>query len=120
LKGYQLLRVAGKQQGLDGVAKELGLRWARKSRKTEETEPEPSPARARAMGVIRRPSPSHSKPPINPWPLIWAAFLLPGCRLAPGIGGAREGAGRSANAGAAMPGSFRALRVGVSGPRESV
>lgn len=44
LKGYQLLRVAGKQQGLDGVAKELGLRWARKSRKTEEAEPEPSAA----------------------------------------------------------------------------
>ncbi len=44
LKGYQLLRVAGKQQGLDGFAKELGLRWAKSRRKQEEAEPAEDPA----------------------------------------------------------------------------
>jgi len=39
LKGYQLLRLAGKQQGLDGFVKELGLRWAKNRRKQGEAEP---------------------------------------------------------------------------------
>lgn len=31
LEGYGLLRVSGRQQGLDGLRKELSSRWARKS-----------------------------------------------------------------------------------------
>jgi hypothetical protein len=44
LKGYRLLQVAGKQQGLDGFAKELGVRWSRNRRKQDEEEPAADPA----------------------------------------------------------------------------
>lgn len=44
LKGYRLLKVAGKQQGLDGFAKELGLRWSRNRRVPTEPAPEAEPA----------------------------------------------------------------------------
>ncbi|WP_372013895.1 hypothetical protein [Pseudoxanthomonas sp. 10H] len=37
LEGYALLRVSGKQQGLDGLRKELSSRWARRS--SAEAEP---------------------------------------------------------------------------------
>ena len=37
LEGYGLLRVSGRQQGLDGLRKELSNRWARRS----SAEPEP-------------------------------------------------------------------------------
>lgn len=37
LEGYALLRVSGKQQGLDGLRKELGSRWI-KSRRAEPVE----------------------------------------------------------------------------------
>lgn len=44
LKGYQLLKVAGKQQGLDGFFRELGLRWAKNRRTPAEPEPAADPA----------------------------------------------------------------------------
>ena len=40
LEGYGLLRVSGRQQGLDGLRKELSNRWARRS----SAEPEPAEA----------------------------------------------------------------------------
>lgn len=40
LEGYGLLRVSGRQQGLDGLRKELSNRWNRRS----STEPEPAEA----------------------------------------------------------------------------
>ena len=40
LEGYGLLRVSGRQQGLDGLRKELSSRWARRS----SAEPEPAEA----------------------------------------------------------------------------
>ena len=44
LEGYALLKVSGKQQGLDGLRKELSSRWARGSTGTAEPEPEPAGA----------------------------------------------------------------------------
>jgi hypothetical protein len=35
LQGYALLRVSGKNQGLDGLRKELGTRWAKTRRASE-------------------------------------------------------------------------------------
>jgi hypothetical protein len=35
LEGYGLLKVSGKNQGLDGLRKELGSRWAKTRRSTE-------------------------------------------------------------------------------------
>ena len=40
LEGYALLKVSGKQQGLDGLRKELSSRWAR----SRSAEPEPAEA----------------------------------------------------------------------------
>ena len=40
LEGYGLLRVSGRQQGLDGLRKELSNRWSRRG----STEPEPAEA----------------------------------------------------------------------------
>ena len=40
LEGYALLKVSGKQQGLDGLRKELSNRWAR----SRSAEPEPAEA----------------------------------------------------------------------------
>lgn len=41
VEGYGLLKVTGKNQGLDGLRKELGSRFSRRSRSVE---PEPTPA----------------------------------------------------------------------------
>lgn len=47
VEGYGLLKLVGRQQGLDGPLKELGARWARSARKPEpELEPDPEPAAA--------------------------------------------------------------------------
>lgn len=40
LQGYALLKVAGKNQGLEGLRKELGARFAKPSRQDEEPEPD--------------------------------------------------------------------------------
>ena len=44
LEGYALLKVSGRQQGLDGLRKELSSRWARNSTGSAESEPEPAGA----------------------------------------------------------------------------
>lgn len=40
LQGYALLKVTGRNQGLEGLRKELGARFAKPSRQEEELEPE--------------------------------------------------------------------------------
>ena len=42
VEGYSLLKVTGKQQGLDGLRKELGSRFARTTRKAAAPESEPA------------------------------------------------------------------------------
>lgn len=41
--GYALLKLMGKNQGLDGLTKELGLRFSRSSRQAGDAEPVPAP-----------------------------------------------------------------------------
>ena len=41
LDGYALLKVSGRNQGLEGLRKELGTRFARSTRSTEDV-PEPA------------------------------------------------------------------------------